>query len=206
MSRLYRRRDRINEDVMITQVLSHYGYNVHPELVEQQFPCDMHGDGHDSKPSGRVYPQSNSFYCFACDVSRDPISTVMEKEGVEFVEAIKVLERRYKLPELPWEEEDKREKPLEHRIGEMVQGGTNSNSFDNARKRVHSMLDAATEDRDLNKPKLLAYWEMYDRFCYEVEKKNWTEQVGRDAMDKLRQRIMNKLRGDHAGRTSQTPE
>jgi intein/homing endonuclease len=65
MSRAKQRADRIRQDIDIVQVLADYGYKVNPGGGdrEQQFSCDLHGDGSDSKPSARVYPSSNSWYC-----------------------------------------------------------------------------------------------------------------------------------------------
>lgn len=65
MSRAKQRADRIREEVEIVQVLADYGYHVsaHGGDREQQFSCDLHGDGSDSKPSARAYPSSNSWYC-----------------------------------------------------------------------------------------------------------------------------------------------
>lgn len=56
---------RIREEIPILQVLQSYGYHVRADAGdrEQQFSCDMHGTGRDNKPSARVYPASNSWYC-----------------------------------------------------------------------------------------------------------------------------------------------
>lgn len=107
MSRFHRRVDRIRKDVPVDDLLSHYGYRIVPGMGrEQQFSCDLHGDGTDGKPSGRYYPESNSWYCFACRKARDPIQTVREKEGCDFGTALSFLEAKYNLPPLPWEEGD----------------------------------------------------------------------------------------------------
>jgi hypothetical protein len=65
MSRSRERADRINQHVDIIKVLYDYGYRIHmgDGGQEQQFSCDLHGDGRDSKPSARVYPESKSWYC-----------------------------------------------------------------------------------------------------------------------------------------------
>ena len=76
------RAQRIKELIPIEQVLSDYGYAVHSDLGEreQQFSCDLHGDGSDNRPSARVYPETSSWYCFACSKARDAIATAQEKE------------------------------------------------------------------------------------------------------------------------------
>lgn len=194
VSRLYRRRDRIKDEVPITQVLSFYGYRVTPDSYEQQFPCDLHGDGQDNKPSARVYPQSNDWYCFACDQTRDAISTVEEKEGISFAEAIRVLEQRHNLPDLPWEDGDEyqRTKPLAEQLDEgFEQQGYRS--FDDERKRVERLLQGITQEHDLPMGTVLASWEAFDRICYEVAQENWNEDLGKQALEKLRTRVMNKL-------------
>lgn len=196
MSRLYRRRDRIHDQVQITSVLAHYGYRVHPENYEQQFPCDLHGDGLDAKPSGRVYPQSNSFYCFACDQSRDPIGLVMEKENVEFAEAIKILEQLYGLPELPWEDSDfqPREKTVNEELNSMHEEMSRRGStYERERNRVDRLLYSISQERSLPMSVVMAYYEAFDRISWSVEKQYSTPDVGREAMIKLRTRIMNKL-------------
>ena len=77
MSRSERRAERIRSEVPIERVLALYGYEVRTEggSREQQFRCDLHGDGTDNKPSARCYPSSNTWYCWACNQSRDAIQT-----------------------------------------------------------------------------------------------------------------------------------
>lgn len=91
------RAERIREAVSITDLLSELGYDVQDSNREQQFACDLHG-GRDGKPSARVYPDSNSTYCFACGKSRDVIGTVMDKHELDFKQAMAWLEKTYNLP------------------------------------------------------------------------------------------------------------
>lgn len=65
MGRSRQRADRIRALIPIEEVLLHYGYQVRADAGgrEQQFCCDLHGDGQDTKPSARVYPESASWYC-----------------------------------------------------------------------------------------------------------------------------------------------
>jgi DNA primase len=50
--------------------------------------------GHeDRKPSFNVWPESQRWKCFSCNRSGDAFSFVMEKEGVEFPEALRMLAR-----------------------------------------------------------------------------------------------------------------
>jgi len=93
-----KRSERIKEKISIFSVLHSYNYDVVDSPREQQFRCNLHGDGSDNSPSARAYPDSNSWYCFACGKTRDAISTVMEIEGVGFSQACKALETKYDLP------------------------------------------------------------------------------------------------------------
>ena len=51
-----KRVEQIKEFVSIEQGLNDLGYRVQHIDREQQFPCDLHGDGRDGKFSARVYP------------------------------------------------------------------------------------------------------------------------------------------------------
>ena len=92
-----KRAERIKEKIPILSVLSAYNYDVHGNTREQQFRCDLHGDGNDNAPSARVYPETNTWFCFACGKVRDSIATVMEKEGLDFGKACTALELKYGL-------------------------------------------------------------------------------------------------------------
>ena len=50
--------------------------------------CPFHDDQH---PSFVVYPETRSFYCFACRASGDAISFLIKAEHLTFPEALKVL-------------------------------------------------------------------------------------------------------------------
>lgn len=51
--------------------------------------CIFHAG--DNTPSMAVYPQTNSFYCFACSQSGTPETIVMKMEGCSYSEAVKKL-------------------------------------------------------------------------------------------------------------------
>lgn len=101
-----KRANRIKDKIPLDQVLSDYGYHVYTDHGDQQFSCDLHGDGNDGRPSARFYSETNTWYCFACGKVRDSISTVMEKQGVDFSSACKLLELKYGLPVWEYKKED----------------------------------------------------------------------------------------------------
>lgn len=159
MSRSERRAQRIRDEVRIDRLLASYGYQVHPDVDrEQQFSCDLHGDGTDSKPSARVYPTNNQWYCWACARSRDAIQTVREKEGLGFLQALDKLERDYGLPSLPWEEGDHETAPVDP-VASILDAVTP----DPVRTRVERCLRAITLERKEPLPKVLKLWELFDQ-------------------------------------------
>ena len=75
----------------IKPVLLYYGAAL-PERSEGwiKIRCCFHQDSH---ASAVVNYERNAFKCFACEMSGDTYKIIMEKEGVNFVEAIKFAER-----------------------------------------------------------------------------------------------------------------
>lgn len=188
-SRSKRRADRIRSDIRIVQVLADYGYRVYPDAYdrEQQFLCDLHGDGRDSKPSARYYPESNSMYCFACGRARDAVSLVMEKEGVPFHDACSKLERRYGLAPLPWDEAD------DDRNDQVVLTLTRNETWSDTLKRTDSYLRYLTKNKTLPMDDVLHWWEVFDRVCYGVQHEGWDERKGILELATIRAKIMAEL-------------
>lgn len=190
--------DRIREHVPILEVLVTYGYRVRADSGdrEQQFQCDLHGTGRDNKPSARVYPDSNSWYCFACDKTRDAIETVKAKEGVKFWEAVKLLEIAYGLDPLPadygYDSQDGAIRTLQVVLDPLV-------TFDQDKTKVHKFLDARTRDKDLPLDQLLHFWEKFDEICHHVEGPkgeggDWPQDRGRAFLHGLLALVQKALR------------
>ncbi len=165
MSRLQKSADRVRKEIPIVRVLYDYGYQVDPraEEYEQQFCCDLHGDGRDNKPSARVYPGGGQFFCFACGRSRDVIALVREKEGLDFWKALRSLENRYGLEPLPWEpEEDKPATP-----SQIVEQALNpKETLDDVLQRLSKFLSGLTRERALTPDKCAGLWEAHDRVIW----------------------------------------
>jgi len=160
--------DRIRAQVPIVDVLYRYGYAVHPdgEDREQQFSCDLHGDGADTKPSARVYPESSSFHCFACGRSRDAITLVREKEGVTFWEAVKWLESQYGLDPLPWSGPQEPQKDLAlTKVTEALSADTSMSSAA-ILTRVSRLIDTVCRERGAQPDECAAFWEAHDKIAY----------------------------------------
>jgi hypothetical protein len=156
--RTTRRVERIRAEIPITRLLAGYGYQVQDVDREQQFPCDLHGDGTDGKPSARVYPANNQWYCFGCARSRDAIQTVREKEGLDFPQALDKLEKDFGLPPLPWEEGDQEAKPRD-----VVADILDAPYVDPVRNRCERFLRAIMTERTEPLPRVLKMWEAFDR-------------------------------------------
>jgi len=201
LSRAKRRADRIREEIDIAEVLQSYGYPVHPGGgSEEQFPCDLHGDGNDNKPSGRMYPDSNSWYCFACDSARDSIQTVREKEGVNFWDAVKILEKRYNLPPLPWEDEDEEQRGQSKKANiesQILEALSPDKTFDQDRALLHRQLDNLTKEQDLPMVATMALWEAYDKVCYFVQQEKLTELEGRRSIQQVKAKLQEKLKAKY---------
>lgn len=160
--------DRIRAEVPIVDVLYEYGYRVHPdgEDREQQFSCDLHGDGADTKPSARVYPDSASFHCFACGRSRDAITLVREKESVDFWQAVKMLEAKYGLDPLPWSspEEPRKDKAL-HKVQEALTDH-DTQTTEQLLQRVARIIDSCCRERSVPPETCAGFWEAHDKVSH----------------------------------------
>lgn len=167
--------DRIREQVPIIQLLADYGYEVDLRGGdrEQQFACDLHGDGQDSKPSGRAYPDSGQFFCFACAKSRDAIALVLEKEGLTFWESIRFLEKKYNLEPLPWEEEAEDRKPTLRQ--ELDRALERSETAEQALHRLETFLKNLCQDRSLDAQRCAGLWEAHDRVRFFLSEKGDSE-------------------------------
>jgi len=196
MGRLKNRADRIREEVEVTELLSRLGYQVHSASGdEQQFKCDLHG-GHDAKPSARVYPQTNSWFCWACGKARDPVETIKDNMHVDAREACKIIEGWYSLPTLPWEDEVEPEAPKD--TVEAVL--TASVGWDKAAKRCAVLLQNLTEERVFNLGTTFKLWALFDRVAYGVAQGTMTEDKAGAAVDKLRVKVLALWRRPYAAR------
>ena len=187
MGRAKERADRIRSNIDLAQVLETYGYAVVSGADrEQQFSCDLHGDGADSKPSARYYPDSNSWYCFACGRSSDAIATVMEKEGIGFSEACLGLEKQHGLPPLPWKDEDL-EKPKVKQIILDKQEET----LEELVRKTHRTLDTLTQDGTFGMDTALRLWEAFDRICYLHREQMIADDRAKAGLGRVAQRAMS---------------
>ena len=146
-------------------VLLDYGYRLQEDggEHEQQFSCDLHGDGSDSKPSARLYPDTNHFFCFACGRPRDTIALVQEKEGLEFWPAIKLLEKKFGLPPLPWEPGDDESPPQNELKEDLKAAFEPTETPEQVLERLDRFLMGLCQDRALTPQRCAGFWEAHDR-------------------------------------------
>lgn len=146
------RLDRIHK-IPIEQVLSRTGFDVRPDVTEvhQTFSCTLHGT--DSRPSGRTYPGSRSWYCWGCALSRDAVATVREKMGLGFEEAIRWIEGAFALSPLP-------RPAAEEGVPEEQEEGEPAEDPLAALERA---ADQAASNRKIPLDLALACWEVADR-------------------------------------------
>lgn len=171
----------------MVRVLADYGYKVHPggQYQEQQFPCDLHGDGRDNKPSARVYPVTNQWFCFACNRSRDVVETVRVKEGLDFLDALNFIETKYELPLVPWEEGDH---PTPKEAPDLGSG-----EYEQVVKAYVAALTAVTEDRLLPMDTVTSHWEAFDKLQYTVGQGQMAYPTAKGVLSKLYERLIAAL-------------
>ncbi len=145
------RSDRLKDNVPLDRLLRDYGYDVYLNGSDQQFKCDLHGSGIETKPSARYYHNTKTWYCFACGKVRDVISTTMEKEGLEYGDACRVLEKKYNLT--AWKEyEEKKVEDKAYDIDVEIDW----------EKRVKTRLNSLVKNRSISLEMSLKFWEAVD--------------------------------------------
>lgn len=191
MSRAEERIARVKE-LDITDLMIGYGYPIHGGGREEQFSCDLHGDGMDRKPSGRLYPESNTVYCFTCDKTRDTIELVREKEGLDFWAAVRFLEKRGNLPTLPWSGDDYVRETASSRVARDL---SVKETFEDDLRRLTKFIRRETNDRLIPMADILAFWEARDRLAWMFEQGMVREKQARLAATALRQRFLALVTG-----------
>jgi len=76
-------------------VLKDFGVDVSEGSTPRQIQCPFHAGGAEDHLSARVYPATNSFYCWAEHKSYTPVSAIMEGFGIDWYEAKQILFERY---------------------------------------------------------------------------------------------------------------
>lgn len=131
--------------------------------------------------------------CFACDMTRDSIATVMAVEGLDFWPAVKWIEHKYKLPPMKWDA------PKEKSAVDSVRSGLrHDRTFDDDIERAYARLDRITQDRSLPMMRTLVFWEAVDKVYWHVKGPKgsggpWPEGKGRIVLSKLQDRILEAL-------------
>lgn len=81
---------RSNTKPAIGPILEHYGARVPKRHGWFSMKCPFHDDTHNSASANT---DEGVFCCFACQVKGDGFALIMNKEGVEFREALSIAER-----------------------------------------------------------------------------------------------------------------
>jgi hypothetical protein len=182
-----KRADIINSNVDIYDLLIKYGYDVSKYKREQQFSCDLHGDTSDDKPSARVYPDSNSWYCFACGKARDVIETVRDKESCDFNKACYIIEEWYGLEHYVYSGEKREEKnhydSISHREDDTV---------DSLKKQIEGLLGVSRIEKTLSLKHIIKFWELYDMVTYHYDNKLWDYDCCLERLQSLKETLVKK--------------
>ncbi len=80
----------MNDKPDITAVLEYYGATVPTRSGWAKMKCPFHDDSH---ASSAVHLADNVFKCHACQYKGDAYAIIMQKEGVNFREAITLAKR-----------------------------------------------------------------------------------------------------------------
>ncbi len=82
--------DQIKEKINVVDLIQEY-LPLKKAGVNYKSPCPFHNE---KTPSFVVSPERGIWHCFGCDKGGDVFKFIMEKEGVEFGEAVEILAKR----------------------------------------------------------------------------------------------------------------
>lgn len=112
--------ENIKGQVPMQDVLDYYGVRIRTREREFQFPCPLHGDGQDNSYSARMYPESDSTYCFACHKDRDVVEWVRDAEGLSFGKALSFIERSFGVSDVPTPSFDPSDEKTRREMGALL--------------------------------------------------------------------------------------
>jgi DNA primase len=143
----------------------------------QQIVCPFHDD---TKPSARAYGDSNKLFCFTCHKVWDVISVVMTGKGINYLEAIELLEKRFNVPN-PMED-------LALAVKFTLQKKDKSTSLDSLSKYVDSRL--IEEKHQLGLQKSTRYLTALDHSCHYYAQKRISAEEHRQTLQQILHRLM----------------
>lgn len=193
------RADNVRRHVQMADVLSYYGINVPSNPSKEfQYACPLHGDGNDTKPSARCYPDTNSTYCWACGISRDPIRWSREKEGLSFWGAVKKLEDNYNVPRLSGHYDILKEESSGDKLLFNLQKTLQANkapqkvelTLDDFLIDVRDTLVLKSRDKSWPTEKRLKAWSVYWATMTELNSSEMEEERAKDILNKLKLKIL----------------
>ena len=83
---------RVKDSAKIVDVVSDY-VTLKRAGTEYTGCCPFHEDRHAG--SFMVNPNKNFAHCFPCDKTWDPIEFIRDKEGVSYIDAIRILAKKF---------------------------------------------------------------------------------------------------------------
>lgn len=94
-SRKHQSENKFSNEKPVKPILQIYEALSHGEQTKRSgratlICCPFHGE---DTPSCALYEDTNSFFCFACKEAGDYITLVMKMAGVDFKEALSIIER-----------------------------------------------------------------------------------------------------------------
>ena len=127
-------KERIRQANPITEVI---GERVPLKPAGRNFVglCPLHNDL--NKPNLTVYPETESYFCFACGKGGDVFKFVMDIEGVPFKEAARILADRKGIP--------------------FSSNGKDDGADDNKRSKETTLTEAAHLYHQAMTPEVIAY-------------------------------------------------
>lgn len=95
-------KEEVRQRADIVEVITGYGVQLNRAGASLKACCPFHNE---KTPSFTVTPDRQRYHCFGCGQNGDVFKFVMEREGVEFPEAVKLLAQRVGLPIPEWRPE-----------------------------------------------------------------------------------------------------
>lgn len=183
--------DNIKGQVHITDVLDYYGITVRTKIREFQYPCPLHGDGQDNSFSARMYPESDSTYCFACHKDRDVVEWVRDAEGLTFGKSLSFIERTFKVKNIPKPTFDPKDTKSREEMSRLLRKQETAPTLLDGIERIETMSRrlVRTHRDKLSMYSVLKLFFVLDNLRYDIQHGNVEEDKARPVLQKLFVRV-----------------